>query len=461
MEFSEAFLRVVRQGKFIDQRSPVKGCDVFLPNAMGIWNALREIAAREFKKLGVKDYYFPLLIPEGLLRKEEEHFTGFKAEVAWVTEAAGKKLAEKLAIRPTSEVIIYEVAKNWIQSYKDLPLRINQWCNIIRWETKATKPFLRSREFLWHECHSILASEEEARKEIKNVVEIYDKIMKACCIPYFWFKRTPLDTFPGAVETHTFETIMPDGRFLQVATPAQFLGQNFAKAYDIRFMNEKEEYEYAWQVSWGFSTRLIGAIIGLHMDEKGAIIPPKVAATQIVIIPIPGENTREKSHELKEILSSHFRVEVDDRDDYTPGWKFNEYELQGVPIRIEIGPKEVAENKMTVVRRDNRQKHSLEFGDIEGIRKIMEAMEKELYDRAKAKVESLVVDANSVDELKKHLDERKAVRVCWCGSSECEKILMEIGDVRGVRQDKEEKPFSKCIICNKEAKHVVWIGRSY
>ena len=468
--FSQWYLDVVRKGGFVDQRTPVKGCDVFMPWGYGIWEQIQAIADPMFKERGVRNAYFPLFIPKSLLEKEAKHFEGFVPEVAWVTRGGDEELDEWLAIRPTSETIMYYTFSKWISSYRDLPLRINQWVNIVRWETKATRPFLRTREFLWQEGHTVHATWEDAKKEVDEMIEVYKKIFRDyLALSFLILKRTENDKFAGADFTIAFDTFVPEaGRILQVGT-VHHLGQNFSKPFEITFKDKDQTVKYAYQTSWGFSTRLIGAIIALHGDDKGAIIPPAVAPIQVVVIPIPFKGKEgvvmEAARRIKEDLEElGIRVELDDREQYTPGWKFNEWELKGVPLRIEVGPRDVEKGGFTVVRRDTGEK-SFEM-DINVVPEILQDIQDNLRERAEEKLEESIVTVEDLEGVKRVVEEGKIARTYWCGRDECEfGVKEETGaEIRGTRYDvdeSEEAKGKKCFFCGREAKFVVYIAKSW
>ncbi len=471
-KFSDWYVEVVRKGEFMDQRTPVRGCDVFMPWGYAIWEQIMHYADRLFKAHGVKNAYFPTLIPESLLTKEAKHFEGFTPEVAWVTEAGDSKLAERLALRPTSETIMYYMFSQWIRSYKDLPLRINQWTNVFRWETKATRPFLRSREFLWQEGHTVHRTLDEANQEVLDMLEIYRKVAEdLLALPVIILRRTESDKFAGAYYTVALEAFAAEaGRVIQVGT-VHNLGQNFSRAFDIKFLDKDGHEKYAWQTSWGFSTRFIGAVLAVHGDDKGAVLPPKVAPVQVVVIPIifkgkEKEVTR-KAREIGELLeNAGFRVEVDDRDDYTAGWKFNHWELKGVPLRIEVGPKDIEKGGVTAARRDTGEKEFVEEKKLtERAAELLEEVQKNLYETAKKKLEESIVTVRTIDEVNKAVEEKKIVRSFWCGDPRCEEKVKELtggAEIRGTKfLEVESAEGEKCLVCGKKATHVVYIAKSY
>ena len=468
-EFPEWYIEVVRKGGFLDQRTPVRGCDVIMDWGYGIWEQIQRIADRLFKEHGVKNYYFPTLIPESFLKKEAKHFSGFVPEVAWVTEAGSEKLSERLALRPTSETIMYHMFAQWIRSWRDLPLKVNQWCNVFRWETKATRPFLRSREFLWHEAHTAHATLEDADKQVLDAIEIYKNVIEdACALPVIVLKRTERDKFAGALYTVALETFSREaGRIIQVAT-VHNLGQNFARAFDVKFKDKDQRDKYVWQTSWGFSTRLIGAIIAVHGDDKGAIIPPRVAPIQVVIVPILFKGKEapvlQSAQRWKEALRGKgIRVYVDDRDEYTAGWKFNYWELKGVPVRLEIGPRDVEKGVAVMVPRDTGERREITSPD--EVVQELEDVQRRLFQRAKEQLSTSIEDAGNLEEVKKIVNAKKIARAGWCGSEECELKVKDVGaEIRGYMFLEPEVPEGKtahCVVCGKDALRVVYIAKSY
>src|SRR3989337_1082226 len=347
-DFSEWYTEVVVKSGMADY-SPIKGCMIIREHAYAIWEKIQEIFNKKIRESGHKNVYFPIFIPESFLKKEAEHFAGFVPEVAWVTEGGSTPLEERLAIRPTSETIIYATFAKWIRSWRDLPIKINQWCNIVRWETKATKPFLRTREFLWQEGHTAHPTKEDADKEVMDILNYYRDIMENwLAIPVLIGVKTESEKFAGALYTTTLEAIMPDGKALQMGT-SHNLGQNFAKVFEIKFIGEDEKEHHVWQTSWGISTRLIGAVVMVNGDDKGLVLPPKVAPVQVVIVPIPYKDADSTAIESKakeiadKLKEKNLGVILDNREEYTPGWKFNQWELKGVPVRLEIGRRDLSQ----------------------------------------------------------------------------------------------------------------------
>lgn len=399
---------------------PTKGSMVIRPYGYAIWeNIQRELDAR-FKATGHKNAYFPLLIPMSLLQKEAEHVEGFAPEVATVTRAGSNELAEPLVVRPTSETIICDMYSRWIQSYRDLPLKINQWANVVRWE-KTTRPFLRTSEFLWQEGHTVHATREEAEKETLDILYLYADFARDClAMPVLIGQKTEKEKFAGAEETYGMEAMMQDGKSLQAGTTHHF-GDKFARAYDIQFLDRDGTHKYAWQTSWGVSTRLIGALIMAHGDARGLILPPAVAPVQAIVLPIAihkaGVEEAARSV-IDRLVAAGVRCEGD-FSDQTPGWKFNEWEMKGVPLRLEIGPRDIENGVVTVVRRDNGEKSVVKNEELEGVIKcLLSDVHESMYRKAEAFRDSRIKEAHTLDELKKYLDEGNFVKAMWCGSQE-------------------------------------------
>ncbi len=471
-DFSEWYTQVVVKSDLIDY-APIKGFIVLKPYCYAIWEKIREIADKRFKETGHKNAFLPTLIPESLLSKEAEHFKGFQPEVFWVTHAGDRELGERLALRPTSETLAYEIFARWIRSYRDLPLKLNFWNTALRAEIKSTKPLIRNSEFLWQEGHTVHASMEEAEQECMLMLNIYREIIEEyLAIPVIAGYKSDKEKFVGALYTLTLEALMPDGKALQMGT-SHNLGQNFSKAFNIKFLADDDKEYYAWQTSWGISWRLIGAMVMVHGDDKGLIIPPRVAPIQVVIVPIFYDKDREqvfaKAKSIYDMLSTKFRVHLDDRDEYTPGYKFNEWELKGVPLRIELGSRDIREGKVTIARRDNSSKvkvnddHTL----IDYIESTLEDIQRSLYLRAKEFLDKHTFDAKSYEELKEYI-ESGFVRAYWCGSIECElKVKAEVGaDIRVIPFQEDNSSNSninnnRCIYCNKEAYKLVYFAKAY
>ena len=443
---------------------PTKGSMVIRPYGYAIWeNIQRELDAR-FKATGHKNAYFPLLIPMSLLQKEAEHVEGFAPEVATVTRAGSNELSEPLVVRPTSETIICDMYSRWIQSYRDLPLKINQWANVVRWE-KTTRPFLRTSEFLWQEGHTVHATREEAEKDTLDILHLYADFARDClAMPVLIGQKTEKEKFAGAEETYGMEAMMQDGKSLQAGTTHHF-GDKFARAYDIQFLDRDGTHKYAWQTSWGVSTRLIGALIMAHGDARGLILPPAVAPVQAIVLPIAihkaGVEEAARSV-IDRLVAAGVRCEGD-FSDQTPGWKFNEWEMKGVPLRLEIGPRDIENGVVTVVRRDNGEKSVVKNEELEGvIKRLLSDVHESMYRKAEAFRDSRIKEAHTLDELKKYLDEGNFVKAMWCGSQECELKVKELMQATIRIMPFDQTPIDdKCIADGSPAKKLVIFARAY
>ncbi len=468
-DFSEWYVQVVQKAELADY-APVKGCMIIRPDAYAVWEKIQEILNKKIKATGVRNVYFPMFIPEAFLKKEAEHFAGFTPEVAWITMGGETPLEERLAVRPTSETIMYDTFNKWVRSWRDLPIKINQWCNIVRWETKATKLFLRTREFLWQEGHTAHMTSEEAEAEVMYALGEYkDIIENYLAIPVLVGTKSDSEKFAGALYTTALESIMPDGKALQMGT-SHNLGQHFAKVFDIKFIGEDKVDHYVWQTSWGITTRLIGAMIMVHGDDRGLIMPPKVAPTQVVIVPIPfkgleAEAIAAKTKEIAEILKAKgISVILDDRNEYTPGWKFHQWELKGIPIRIELGPRDLKQGQVVMVRRDTGQKTPVNEADIPTtIEKLLAEIQDNLFAKAKVMLQEKTNAVQTYDEFKFVLcDKGGFVKAAWCGSADDEaKIKEETGATIRVRPFQKEEPTTNCVYCGQKAKETVYFARSY
>ncbi|HDI75128.1 MAG TPA: proline--tRNA ligase, partial [Thermoprotei archaeon] len=463
------YTQVVLKAELCDY-APVHGCIVIREYGYAIWERIQEILDKEFKKMGVKNVYFPSLIPESLLSKEAVHFKGFKPEVAWVTHGGDMPLQEKLAIRPTSETIMYYMFSKWIKSWRDLPLKVNQWCNVVRWEIKSTKPFLRTTEFLWQEGHTVHETYEDAEKQVMEILRVYQKLIEDyLAIPVIVGKKSEGEKFAGALYTTTLEAIMPDGRAVQMGT-SHHLGQNFAKAFEIVFMGRDGKMHYAWQTSWGVSTRLIGALVMVHGDNRGLVLPPKIAPIQIVIIPIfysekQGEKVMKYIDEVKKLLEEKkISLYVDERREKTPGWKFYEWELKGVPLRLEIGPRDVDNRTVVVFRRDLLRKETLKLEEFIGnVKNILEDIQKTLFNRAKELLEKFTTRVKDFNEFKEVIEKKGGFVVApWCGTLECEEAIKEEtgATVRVIPFDQPEID-APCVYCGSKAKFIAYFAKSY
>lgn len=465
--FSEWFTQLMIKAELADYSS-VSGCIILRPGSYSIWEKIKEACDNEFKKLNVKNAYFPLFIPEKAFEKEQEHVKGFAPEVAWVTQAGNTKLKEKLAIRPTSEAIMYESYSKWIRGWRDLPLLLNQWNNVVRWEFNNPVPFFRTREFLWNEMHTAFATEKEALEHGRKVMEKYHKVTEELmALPGIYGRKTEKEKFAGAVFTEKTHHYLPNGRIIE-GTCFHYDGQNFAKAYDIKFLDKDKKDNFVFQNTHAISTRMLGTMFAIHSDNKGLIIPPKMAENKIVIIPLlfkgKEKNVLEKTKEIVKKLAK-FNPILDDREDYSPGWKFSEWELKGMPLRIEIGPKDLEKNSITLVKRNTAEKIQVKINNLEDeIQKILEQIQKELYEKAEKELKNARKKTENKKELIKLIKEHKMVKVPMCKSKECEDILK--ADTNGAKvlfidPENESVKGKKCIICNKNADYWVYIGKSY
>jgi prolyl-tRNA synthetase len=468
-DLSEWYTQVVIKAELADYSS-MKGFMVLRPYGFSIWERIREYLDRKLKETNHSNAYFPLFIPESFLKKEADHFKGFTPEVFWVTHAGDNQLSERLAVRPTSETIIYEAYSKWVRSWRDLPLLINVWNSVLRAEITATRPFIRTSEFLWQEGHTVHATKEDAHNEVMMILEFYRRLIEEqMAVPVISGYKTDREKFVGALYTTTLEAMMPDGKALQMGT-SHNLGQNFSKPFEIKYLGKDEETHYAWTTSWGVSWRLISAMIMLHGDDKGLIVPPRIAPIQVVLVPIyykEGNNdiiTR-KSHQICDLLvKSGIAAHLDERDQYTPGWKFNEWELKGVPLRLELGPKDVEKHHVTLVRRDNLQRTVADENDVVSrVNQTLDEIQIQLFTAAKASLSQSISQAQNYDQFKKRLDQRGGfVRACWCGDSDCEDtIKTETGATIRTVPFEDEEVFSTCVHCAKTATKVVYFARAY
>ncbi|GAA4871849.1 proline--tRNA ligase [Paenibacillus vulneris] len=466
-DFSRWYIDVIKKADLMSY-SPVRGCIVFKPDSYEIWeNIQRELDAR-FKETGHRNAYFPIFIPESFFQKEKEHVEGFNPELPWVTEAGGEKLEERLAIRPTSETMIGHMYSEWINSYRDLPLLINQWANVVRWE-KRTQPFLRTSEFLWQEGHTAHENEEDARRETMQMLEIYrDFAENFLAIPVIVGQKTPSEKFAGAVDTYSIEAMMKDGKAVQAGT-SHYLGTNFAVAFDIKYLDRENQHTFCHTTSWGVSTRLIGALIMVHGDDRGLVLPPKVAPTQVIMIPIGPPKTREqvvaRVDELyAQLKQAGVRVKVDDRPDQSPGWKFNEYEMRGVPIRVELGPRDMENGQVVLVSRISGEKRVVQQDHfVEEVQKMLEEIHQQMYDRAKQFRDENFTSVDTLDEFKSFLEQKRGFALAgWCGSDACEaQVKEETGATsRNIPFEPGEHK-STCLVCGEASKHTVVFGKAY
>ncbi len=465
--FSEWYTQVIIKAELADY-APVKGLIVLRPDGYSIWESIKESLDSKLKETGHRNGFLPVLIPESLLAKEKEHFEGLNPEVFWVTHSGNSELGDRLALRPTSETLAYSLFSKWIRSWRDLPLKMNFWNTALRAEIKGTKPFLRTSEFLWQEGHTVHATKDEAEKEVADILELYKKtIEEELAVPVITGKKSENDKFVGAVYTDTLESLMPDGKALQMGT-SHFLGQNFSKPFDVKYLDETNTETFAWQTSWGVSWRLIGGMIMTHGDDKGLILPPKIAPIQVVIIPIyytndDKDSVIQKAHQIKDDLSKiDLRVHLDDREQLTPGFKFNDWEMKGIPIRIEIGPKDIAKKQVVLVRRHNRTKTSLNMDSLtEEISSELKNIQKEMFDAAKKILDERIVRVSEYQQFKEQLDNGKMIDCSWCGNQTCEdKIKEETGaDIRVIPSDNTKA--ETCIYCKNSGTTNVLFARGY
>lgn len=444
---------------------PVKGTMVIKPYGYAIWENIQAYLDREFKKVGVKNAYFPMLIPESFLKKEADHVEGFAPEVAVVTYAGGQNLAEKLIIRPTSETIICEMYSKWIKSYRDLPMVMNQWCNVVRWE-KTTRPFLRTSEFLWQEGHTVQVSPQDAQKDVVKMLNIYNDMAKnLLAIPMLSGKKSDREKFAGANATFGIEAVMKDGKCLQSGT-SHDLGQNFAKAANIKFLNKNGEWEYGYSTSWGVSTRLIGALIMTHGDERGIKLPPNVAPIQTIIVPIAQhkDGVLENAKKLQERLNNvGVRTELDNSDN-SAGWKFSEYEMKGVPLRLEIGPRDIENGIVTLVRRDTHEKVSINMQDLEQtVPQLLADIQQNMYNQAKQYVDHCSVEIDSMEKMITAIDNGKVAIGYHCGEIDCENDIKNTTGIatRVIIEDCDVNDNHKCVKCDKKAKYKIYFAKQY
>jgi prolyl-tRNA synthetase len=466
-DFSRWYIDVIKKADLMDY-SPVRGCIVFKPDGFEIWELCQRELDRRFKETGHRNAYFPMFIPESFFQKEKEHVEGFNPELPWVTEAGGEPLEEKLAIRPTSETMIGHMYSKWIQSYRDLPLLINQWANVVRWE-KRTLPFLRTSEFLWQEGHTAHETEADAREETMRMLDIYrDFVENYLAIPVITGQKTVSEKFAGAVDTYSIEAMMKDGRAVQAGT-SHYLGTNFAQAFDIKYLDRENKLEFAHTTSWGVSTRLIGALIMVHGDDRGLALPPKVAPTQVVIIPIGPAKLRDavnaRAYELLNTLkSAGVRVRIDDRADLTPGWKFNEYEMRGVPLRLEIGPRDMENGQAVLVSRVSGEKQVIsQTALVEEVHANLERIQSTMLENARNFMAENTKSVSSFEELKSMFEEKRGFAVAgWCGSAACEKkVKEETGATSRNIPFTPQTVHSTCVVCGESAKHQVVFARAY
>ncbi len=460
-DFAQWYTDVILKTDMVDY-GPVKGTMVIKPYGYAIWENIQNYLNKEFKKQGAQNAYFPMLIPESYLKREAEHVEGFAPEVAVVTYAGGEELNEKLIIRPTSETIICEMFAKWIKSYRDLPVKMNQWCNVMRWE-KTPRPFLRTSEFLWQEGHTVQANAQDAENDVQTMLKVYaDCLKNLLAIPTLTGRKTENEKFAGAVATYSMEAIMKDGKCLQAGTTHD-LGQNFAKASNIRFLNKDGVLEYGYSTSWGVSTRLIGALVMVHGDERGLRMPPNVAPIQTVIIPIASkkEGVLEKCEEVKLLLEdADLRVKVDNSNN-TPGWKFNEYEMKGVPLRLEIGPRDIENGVATAVRRDTHEKVQISLENIKNeVAKLLEEIQINMYNQALENFNNSIIETENYEEMINAINNKSVALSYHCGNADCEEEIRQNTSIK-TRVIHSYDENHKCIYCGKPSKYRVYFGKQY
>jgi prolyl-tRNA synthetase len=475
---SEWYTEVVKKAGLADY-APVKGCMVIKPWGMKLWESIKENFDQKIKETGVDNAYFPLFIPESYLEKEADIVEGFDPEVAWVTHGGNEELEERLAVRPTSESIIAPFMSDWIRSHRDLPMQLNQWANVVRWEATDTRPFLRTREFLWQEGHTAHADEEGADEETMLRLNQYQEVIEDhLAIPSVLGYKPEHDKFPGAKYTTTIETLMPDGKSIQSGTSHQ-LGQHFAEAFEIEFEDENAEKQYCWNTSWGLSTRTIGALIMAHGDNDGLRLPPTIAPVQVVIVPIYQEDNREEvveyAEKVRDQIGRDVRVELDDDESRTPGFKFNEWELKGVPLRLEIGPNEMEDEEATAVRRDNGEQKPIELENLgTEVEKTLDDIQDSLYTELEDYLHENIREAESKNEIFSTIGKNRGyVKTRWCGKEECDEEIKDQVSAEIVAlpfredskpesiQDESEHIDGKCGVCGEDAKRWAYFAKNY
>ena len=462
-DFAQWYTDVVLKAELIDYTS-VKGCMVIKPAGFAIWERIKNELDKRFKETGVENVYLPMFIPESLLQKEKDHVEGFAPEAAWVTLGGSNPLQEKLCVRPTSETLFCDFYKKDVESYRDLPKVYNQWCSVVRWE-KETRPFLRSREFLWQEGHTAHATAEEAEERTVQMLNVYaDFLEDYLAIPVIKGKKTDKEKFAGAEATYTVEALMHDGKALQSGTSHNF-GDGFARAFEIQYTDKDNKLQYVHQTSWGMTTRVIGALIMVHGDDSGLVLTPKVAPVQVMIVPImqKKEGVLDKAEELRKSLADKYRVKVD-ASDKNPGFKFAEQEMRGIPLRVEVGPKDIEAGQAVVVRRDTREKVTVLFEELDAkIGEMLDAMQKDMFERAKAHRDSHTYTATSWEEFTDTLEHKPGfIKAMWCGDEACETAIKdETGATTRCMPFEQETLSDVCVHCGKPAKKMVYFGRAY
>ena len=462
-DFAQWYTDVVKKAELTDYSS-VRGCMILRPAGYAIWENIQKELDRRFKEIGVENVYMPLFIPESLLQKEKDHVEGFAPEVAWVTQGGLDPLPERLCVRPTSETLFCDLYSNIIHSYRDLPKVYNQWCSVVRWE-KTTRPFLRSMEFLWQEGHTAHATAEEAEERTIQMLNVYaDFCEQVLAIPMIKGRKTDKEKFAGAEATYTIEALMHDGKALQSGTSHNF-GDGFAKAFGVQYTDANNKLQYVHQTSWGMSTRIIGAIIMVHGDDSGLVLPPRIAPTQVMIIPInqKKEGVLEKAQEIKAALSEKFTVKLDDSNK-NPGWKFSEQEMRGIPVRIEIGPKDIEAGQAVIVRRDKREKKVVSLDNItEAVGEILEKMQADMLAKATAHRDANTHEAHNWEEFTDILTRKQGfIKAMWCGDRACEEAIKdETGATTRCMPFEQEHLSDVCVHCGKPAKTMVYFGKAY
>ena len=467
-DFSEWYTQTVIKSELADY-APVKGLIVLRPDGYSIWESIKSSLDAKFASTGHRNGFLPTLIPESLLAKEKDHFEGFNPEVFWVTKSGDSELGDRLALRPTSETLAYTLFSKWIRSWRDLPLKINFWNTALRAEIKATKPFLRTSEFLWQEGHTVHMEKDEAEKEVTDILGLYKKtVEEELAIPVITGKKSEKEKFVGAVYTLTMESLMPDGKALQMGT-SHFLGQNFSKPFNLKYADKENVESYAWQTSWGVSWRLIGGMIMVHGDDKGLVLPPRVAPIQVIIIPIYySDEDKEKIHnasqEIEEKLKkSKIRVQVDNREQLTPGFKFNDWEMKGIPLRIEIGPKDLEKNQVTFAIRHNRQKDEQDIaGLVDRVVSELEKIHNDMFNDAKKILEDRTIEVDTYDMFKAELEKGRLIKAPICENPDCEEMIKDetSADVRVITDDADDSS-SKCIKCSNQSVIRALFARGY
>jgi len=464
-DFSRWYTDVVRKAELADY-SPVKGCMIIRPYGFALWENMRDALDRMIKDTGHVNAYFPMFIPESYLKKEAEHVEGFAPEVAWITHGGDKELEERLAVRPTSEAIICSMYAKWISSWRDLPVLINQWANIVRWE-KVTRLFLRTMEFLWQEGHTVHETAEEAQEETLKILDMYeDFAVNTLAIPVVKGFKSDKEKFAGGVRTYAIEAMMWDGKSLQAGT-SHNLGQNFAKAFNIRYEDRNQKLQYGWSTSWGVSTRLVGAVIMTHGDDNGLVLPPKIAPFQVVIVPITsGKNPQKvlaEANKLKDrLVKNGIRVKLDDRDEYTPGWKYSEWEMRGVPLRLEIGPRDIEKGSVVLVERPDRKKNFVKMENIEAeVQKLLDSIQSAILERATKMRDEKTVEAENWEQFKKIMAEKRGfIKAYWDGTRETEDKIKEETKAT-IRVIVDENSKGKCIYTGKETNLYAYFAQAY